>query len=224
MTRRALLLSAAGHGGILFLAIILSASRGPQMPTGGDAVWVDMVTLEEGPPLPSANTQESVNPEVQPENVQPEVQESPEGLIPADSTAAQAPVEHPDSTVQSSQEQVPQVQNPPGEDDPPQSESFSSVTSSGEAGTGAPGPATYEGRVFSAIRRNFRTSVQPQQSFRIELTVSPDGSVSVDTLRQSGVDAFDRAVEHALAVASIPPFPQGRTSPAVLRIEFLGTD
>jgi hypothetical protein len=212
MTRRALLLSAAGHGGILFLAIILSASRGPQMPTGGDAVWVDMVTIEEGPALPSANTQESLNPEVQPENVQPEVQESPEGLIPVD------------STLQSSQEQDPQVQNPPGNDDPPRSESFSSVTSSGEAGTGAPGPATYEGRVFSAIRRNFRTSVQPQQSFRIELTVSPDGTVSVDTLRQSGVDAFDRAVEHALAVASIPPFPQGRTSPAVLRIEFLGTD
>jgi len=81
-----------------------------------------------------------------------------------------------------------------------------------------------KGAFFSAIRRNFRTSVQPQQSFRIELTVSPDGTVSVDTLRQSGVDAFDRAVEHALAVASIPPFPQGRTSPAVLRIEFLGTD
>jgi TonB family protein len=138
-----------------------------------------------------------------------------------DTVSAESPAESPDSTA--SPEVAPEVRNP-GMETPPSAQSYSSVTSTGEAGTGSPGPATYEGRVFAAIRRNFRTSVEPQQSYRIEFTVSPDGTTDIETIRRSGVDAFDRAVEHALAVASIPPFPQGRTSPAVLRIEFLGTE
>jgi outer membrane biosynthesis protein TonB len=222
LTRKALILSVCGHAGILLLALVLSASHGPQMPTGGDAVWVDVVTLE-GPPLPPVDAAAASDPEVQTADSQQDVQESPEGDVPADTTLAETSAQDPDTT-QASQQETQETQNPPEDASAGQTQDFSSVTSSGEAGTGAPGPATYEGRVFAAIRRNFRTSVQPQQSFRIEFTVSPDGTVSVDTLRRSGVDAFDRAVEHALAVASIPPFPQGRTSEAVLRIEFLGTE
>jgi len=219
LSRKSLVLSAAGHAGIILLAVILSASRGPQAPTGGDAIWVDVVTVE-GPSAPPAHV-EQASQEVAPENPPVEAQETPEVQAPPDTASAQARETPPDTTVQ--RPENPEVQHPEVENPAPP-ESFASVTSGGEAGTGSPGPATYEGRVFAAIRRNFRTSVQPEHSYRIEFTVNPDGTTGVETIRRSGVDAFDRAVEHALAVASIPPFPQGRTSPAVLRIEFLGPE
>ncbi len=101
---------------------------------------------------------------------------------------------------------------------------FIGVGSEGEAGSGAPGPASYEGRVFSAIRRNFRTSVNPSQSYQISFTVNLDGSHSHEVLRTSGDSSFDRAVTHALNSASIPPVPPSRTSSVNLQIEFFGPD
>jgi TonB family protein len=98
------------------------------------------------------------------------------------------------------------------------------VGSEGEAGSGAPGPASYEGRVFSAIRRNFRTSVNPSQSYRISFTVNTDGTHTYEVIRTSGDSGFDRAVTHALNSASIPPIPPGRTSPVNLQIEFFGPE
>jgi len=106
----------------------------------------------------------------------------------------------------------------------PATEEFIGVGSQGEAGSGAPGPASYEGRVFSAIRRNFRTSVTPAQSFRIEFTVNLDGSTSYSTIRNSGDSSFDRAVTHAINSANIPPVPPGRSEAVQLSIEFFGPD
>jgi TonB family protein len=101
---------------------------------------------------------------------------------------------------------------------------FVTVGSSGEAGAGAPGPASYEGRVFAAIRRNFVTSTDPPNTYRIHFTVNIDGTYRYEVVRQSGNPAFDRAVEHALETANIPPMPPGRTTPVRLSIEFLGPE
>lgn len=222
MSRKSLILSAAGHAGVILVAVLVTASGNPSIPMGGDAVWVNVVTLDDGPsriePDAGSRTEDQA---VQAEDAVQDVIESQEDAVVPDTSATGAV--QPDSSAGNPVEDARQDSPEPGETPQAGSQSFSSVSSSGEAGTGAPGPATYEGRVFAAIRRNFRTSVQPGRSYRIELTVAPDGSVRVDTIRTSGTDAFDRAVEHALTSASIPPFPQGRTSPAVLRIEFLGS-
>ncbi|MGM0628523.1 MAG: TonB family protein, partial [Candidatus Fermentibacterota bacterium] len=53
-------------------------------------------------------------------------------------------------------------------------------------------------------------------------TVNPDGTTRWEAVRTSGTPAFDRAVEHALAMANVPPPPPGRTGPTEVRIEFLG--
>jgi outer membrane biosynthesis protein TonB len=191
---------------------------------GGDAIWVDVVTLDPGAssspsevsqpddPVEDLTQIEETNPveDVAPDTASVQTDTPPD-------TASVEPQENPqENPAETTQPEDVQPDNPQSQ--------YVSVGASGEAGAGAPGPATYEGRVFSAIRRNFRTSVQPPQSYRIEFTVNTDGSTDLETIRTSGDAAFDRAVEHALAVAQIPPFPPGRTSPAVLRIEFLGTD
>jgi len=223
LSRRSLIISAAGHAGAILVAVLITASGSPSIPMGGDAVWVNVVTLDDGPSQlePDAGSQ-AEDQAVQTGDAVQDVIESPEDAVVSDSTEA-VDAAQPDSSAANPVDDVRQDSVETGGTPRAGSQSFSSVSSSGEAGTGAPGPATYEGRVFAAIRRNFRTSVQPGQSYQIELTVEPDGSVRVDTIRTSGTDAFDRAVEHALTSASIPPFPQGRTSPAVLRIEFLGS-
>ena len=103
-------------------------------------------------------------------------------------------------------------------------EGFASVTGEGSAGAGAPGPGTYESRVFNAVRREYRTSVEPERSYRIILTVDPDGTTTIEVVRKSGTSAFDRAVENALTMAQIPPMPPGRSNPAVINIEFIGPE
>lgn len=235
MNGRALLISSLGHAGVILILLLVQGFAGPGDPLGGgDAVMVTVVTV--GEPGPAAEQAEESLPEtVEPasEDLPPELQEDQVEPVDPEDTA---PVE--DAT-----EDVPEDGNPVHVANPPEdqidgqedtqahqaetagaSSGYIAVDAAGEPGGGAPGPATYEGRVFSAIRRNFRTSAVPEQSYRIEITVGPDGSMEVETLRTSGVDVFDRAVEHALAMAQMPPFPPGRTSPAVLRIEFLGLD
>ena len=101
---------------------------------------------------------------------------------------------------------------------------FVSVSGEGEAGSGAPGPGTYESRVFNAVRRGYRTSVEPDRSYRVILTVNPDGTSEIEVVRKSGTSAFDRAVESALSRAQIPPMPPGRNAPAIINIEFLGPE
>jgi TonB family protein len=198
------------------LVVQAASARTPSL--GGDAVLVEMVTLGEPvdvpyPPEDANNPPEEQVPEEQVEQVPGE--QVPEEQV------EQVPGEQvPEEQV----EQVPEEQVPEEQVEQPETQGYSAVTSQGEPGAGAPGPATYEGRVFAAIRRNFRTSVQPDRSYRIEMTVNPDGTVDVLTVRTSGVDAFDRAVQTALSMAQMPPFPPGRTSPAVIRIEFLGPE
>ncbi len=223
MNRRSVLISLAGHAGLILLLLVVQGFSGESMPLGGgDAVWVEVVTLSE--PGSTARVETPPVDDIVPEDA---VQETVDTVTPEDLTTVDDPVENPveEPVEDGGQDPVQDaVQEPVQQDDassgPPGG--YVSVDAQGEAGGGAPGPATYEGRVFSAIRRNFRTASEPEQSYRIEVTVRPDGSLDVETLRTSGVDLFDRAVQHALAMAQIPPFPPGRTSPAVLRIEFLG--
>ena len=189
---------------------------------------VSVVTLEEpGPAVEQADESPSEDVEPVSEDQLPELQEDaveavdPLDTAPVEEQPAEAVPDHvanpPDTQIQEPDTGPPQQAETQGA-----GTGYIAVDAAGEPGGGAPGPATYEGRVFSAIRRNFRTSAVPEQSYRIEITVGPGGSMEVETLRTSGVDVFDRAVEHALAMAQMPPFPPGRTSPAVLRIEFLG--
>jgi len=199
---RSLAISAAVHAAVIAAAALLSGSSAqPPVPGGGDAITVEMVTLQT--PAERSQQPEEVPeeaPEEQPEEV-PEVQ--PEG----------APEEVPEEAPEEQPEEVPEQQ--------PQHE-YSGVGASGEATGQVPGPATYESRVFGAIRRNFRTSISPQQSYRIVFTVNPDGTTRWEAVRTSGTPAFDRAVEHALTMANVPPPPPGRTGPTEVRIEFLG--
>lgn len=216
MERRDLAISAGIHGGIILLFVIagLFFTGDKPIPTGGgEYVTVEMIVLEPGDaPVEQVEeavesvevqeeVQEIIEEQVQPAEVQEEIQEEVD------------PVEE----VQ--EEQVAEVQ-----EEIPQAQDFIGVGSQGEAGSGAPGPASYEGRVFSAIRRNFRTSVNPQQSYRISFTVNPDGSTSYQVVRNSGDNSFDRAVTHAINSANIPPVPPGRTEPVQLSIEFFGPD
>ncbi|HOA04249.1 MAG TPA: TonB C-terminal domain-containing protein [Candidatus Fermentibacter daniensis] len=234
MNRSSLLISSAGHAAVILLALLMQGFSGSTPPLGGgDAVMVEMVTLgTPGPPPVRPDVTDRVEPQAQVEPQDPvdeaeDVVEEPVQTEDIESPVIEEPVridppvederDRQEEPVQPDRTQAERVDTPGS-----QGGGYASVGGSGEAGGGAPGPATYEGRVFSAIRRNFRTSAVPQQSYRIEVTVRPDGSMLVDTLRKSGVDLFDRAVEHALAMAQMPPFPPGRTSPAVLRIEFLG--
>lgn len=226
MNRRTLLLSAVIHAVVILLSMLLSAAGGDRVPTGGgDAIWVDVVTLaqpDHGAPDVPATVEEPLEDahENPPENPAEDVQEVPDiEEVPE----AQETPENPEAQESPEVEEPPRVEEQPAVQESPNPQ-WASVDALGEAGSGAPGPVTYEGRVFTAIRRNFRTSVQPPRSYRIEYTVNTDGSVEIETIRTSGDAAFDRAVEHALAVAQIPPFPAGRSTPAVLRIEFLGTE
>ncbi|NLP05895.1 hypothetical protein GX411_08090 [Candidatus Fermentibacteria bacterium] len=227
MNRRTLILSAAVHAAVILLAMLLSAAGRSEVPTGGgDAIWVDVVTLarpDDGAPDDPSAVEEHVE---EPRENPPEnpVEEVPEEAPDTEEVPeAQETLENPVVQENPEVQENPQVQEQPVTQQSA-NQQWASVDASGEAGSGAPGPVTYEGRVFTAIRRNFRTSVRPPRSYRIEYTVNTDGSVEIETIRTSGDAAFDRAVEHALAVAQIPPFPAGRSTPAVLRIEFLGTE
>jgi len=229
---RALLVSSLGHAGVILILLIVQGFSGHPDPLGGgDAVMVSVVTVgEPGPAAEQVDEPPSEDVEQASEDVPPELQEDevepvdPEDTVPVEDVTEDVPEDEnpvhvanpPEDQIQDPGSQAHQVETSGA------ASGYIAVDAAGEPGGGAPGPATYEGRVFAAIRRNFRTSAVPEQSYRIEITVGPGGSMEVETLRTSGVDVFDRAVEHALAMAQMPPFPPGRTSPAVLRIEFLG--
>jgi len=199
-------LSAGIHTGILLLLVLvgLFARSTETIPMGGgEFVSVEMIILDTGDSPPVEEIQEEIEVvEVIEDTVESEVVE-----------------------VQEVEEIIPEpVEEVQQETAPQQNTEFMGVGAEGEAGSGAPGPASYEGRVFSAIRRNFRTSVNPSQSYQISFTVKLDGSHSYEVVRTSGDNAFDRAVTHALNSASIPPIPPGRTSPVNMKIEFFGPD
>lgn len=216
------LLAGAGHLILLLVGAVTFSGRASPLRGGDDAIMVRMITV--------ASSQEAVNGEVPvpeevaevpvealeevqevPGEVQEVVEEVPEEI--PEETPEEIPEEIPEETVEEEQEETPGPRD-----------GFASVSSQGDAGAGAPGPGTYESRVFNAVRRGYRTQVTPQQSYRVVLTVHPDGSTSVETVRRSGTAAFDRAVENALAMARIPPMPPGRTNPVVIRIEFQGPE
>lgn len=215
LERRDFVLSAGLHGGILLLflvaGVIFTGENTVPM-GGGEFVTVEMIVLDQGT-TSSEQAEEAVDPV---EEVQEEVQEVVEEIV--------EPVEEVVEPVEEVQEEVQEEQVEEVQEEVPETAEFIGVGSQGEAGSGAPGPASYEGRVFSAIRRNFRTSVNPAQSYRITFTVNLDGTTSYQVIRSSGDSGFDRAVTHAINSASIPPVPPGRTEPVQLSIEFFGPD
>ncbi|MBD3368901.1 hypothetical protein GF402_00875 [Candidatus Fermentibacteria bacterium] len=215
MNPRYLLVSVALHVLVVGVGFVLSGEEWTPTPMTGNAIAVEMVTLQQ-PATAVSDGQEEPRPdpveETQPEEQVETEEESP--VQPESEAEEEPPVQEEDS---------PEEQG--SHEDPSETASeFSAVDHQGNVQGQAPGPGTYESRVFNAVRRHFRTSVTPSESYRIELVVRPDGSVQVTTIRKSGTGAFDRAVEHALAMANIPPPPPGRTTPAVLRIEFLGAE
>ncbi len=222
------ILAGAGHLIILVIGLITFSSSA-QAPTGGDdAVMVTMIT--------AASAEE-----VSPAEITVPVE------IPDEATSIQVPLEvpveeeevieepeieeHPENPVEENPEEIEQEEIPeeipheiPTEENPGSEEDFVSLSGGGSAGAGAPGPGTYESRVFNAVRREYRTSVEPERSYRIILTVDTDGTTTVEVIRKSGTSAFDRAVENALSIAQIPPMPPGRSIPAVINIEFIGPE
>ncbi|PIE51355.1 hypothetical protein CSA37_12475 [Candidatus Fermentibacteria bacterium] len=218
-------LSAGIHLGIivLLLAGALILGNKESVPAGGgEFISVEMVVLHEGDDQAEAaeiagDTADEIQTE---EVVEEEITESAEVqevIEPApEEVQEEVEPEEPAEVQETVQEEVEEL--------PASSEEFIGVGAQGEAGAGAPGPASYEGRVFGAIRRNFRTSVVPPQSYRISFVVNLDNTTSYSTIRESGNSSFDRAVVHALTSAGIPPIPPGRTEPVQMNIEFFGPD
>ncbi len=192
--RRDVIIVIAGHILILVVGLITSSSSVMVLPGGGDAIMVNMVTVAS--PEMTSSSPEITN------TVENPVEAAIEESIP--DPVEEIPEEHPQDPVETSE--------------------FVSVSGEGAAGSGAPGPGTYESRVFNAIRRGYRTSVKPERSYLVILTVNPDGTSEIEVVRTSGTSAFDRAVESALSRAQIPPMPPGRNIPAVINIEFLGPE
>jgi len=230
--RKDCLLSAGGHALLLILGLVTFSGGAVVMPMGDGSVAVSMVSMDSG-------AQSSLSPDVRPpEELPAEVPvEQPEDNPPED--VVEQPEEIPEEAVEQPSEVVETPDGIPEEiqdateehqaestaqGDQQSTSTFASLSGSGTAGAGMPGPGTYESRVFNAVRRGFRTSVEPDESYRIILTVHPDGTRSVEIVRTSGILAFDRAVENALSLAQIPPMPPGRDDPVVLNIEFLGPE
>lgn len=225
---RSMAVSLGVHAGAVLLLVLAGALEGtrrpPLMTGGGSSLSVEMVVLDQlsdRGPIPGEaeahSREEQVSPPVE-ESVQ--VQETLEPPEPAEVEEVHEQVREP--VQEPVQEQVETGTDPAGAAEQTGDGGFIAVGASGEAGAGAPGPASYEGRVFAAIRRNFVTSMTPSQTYRIHFTVNTDGTHRYEVVRRSGNQAFDRAVEHALETASIPPMPPGRTVPATLSIEFMG--
>ncbi|MGM0628522.1 MAG: hypothetical protein ACQETZ_10215, partial [Candidatus Fermentibacterota bacterium] len=181
---RSLAISAAVHVVVILAAALLSGSSAqPPVPGGGDAITVEMVTLQSPqeqsrPPeevpeeAPEEGPQE--HPEEQPEEVPEEAPEEQPEEVPEEQPE-EAPGEQPEEMPEEQLEEQPEQQPEEVPEQQPQHE-YSGVGASGEATGQVPGPATYESRVFGAIRRHFRTSIRPQQSYRIVFTVNPDGT------------------------------------------------
>ena len=228
--RRDYIISAVGHLLLLVLGL-LTFTGSVVSPMGGDgAISVRMVNLD---PQPSTTLQESPVPDEHPEEVPDQIPDEQIEEVPEEQPDEQVqvvPEEQPDEQVEEipdeqvevvPDEQVEEVQEEVQVQTDTQAGDYATLSGTGTAGAGVPGPGTYESRVFNAIRRNFRTSVEPERSYRIVYRVNPDGSVEVEIVRDSGTSAFNRAVENALSMAQIPPMPPGRSSPVVLSIEFL---
>jgi len=198
---------------VLVLAGLIAGGREAVPMGGGEFVSVEMIVLDTGEnPVDEVPVQQDTVDPV--EEVEEEVTEVVEELPVEEELPVQEETEVPERIEEEVQEETVSAAT----------DDFMGVGSEGEAGSGAPGPASYEGRVFSAIRRNFRTSINPAQSYRITFTVNTDGTHSYEVIRTSGDSGFDRAVTHALNSASIPPIPPERTSPANLQIEFFGPE
>ncbi|MFO7626601.1 MAG: TonB C-terminal domain-containing protein [Candidatus Fermentibacteraceae bacterium] len=238
--RSAMVMSFGVHTGVLVLIILagllMNSGPTPVIMGGGSMVSVEMVVFD---PLSDSGSPQHVSTEIEQVQVEetvqiPElIQELMESRVvePAEVEPVEIePVEIQPAEIQPAEVQPAEVQPAevqPAEVQPAEVQpagQFVTVGSSGEAGAGAPGPASYEGRVFAAIRRNFVTSTDPPNTYRIHFTVNTDGTYRYEVVRQSGSSAFDRAVEHALETANIPPMPPGRTNPVRLSIEFLGPE
>ncbi|MCK4672264.1 MAG: TonB C-terminal domain-containing protein [Candidatus Aegiribacteria sp.] len=212
LRRRDVIFVIAGHVLILVVGLITSSSSVMALPGGGDAIMVNMVTLtsnEMTSSPPDIRNPAENPPEIAIEVSVPEVTEN-QIPDPVEDVFEEQPL---DETHEESEAQ-----------DPVEASEFVSVSGEGAAGSGVPGPGTYESRVFNAVRRGYRTSVEPERSYRVILIVNPDGSSEIEVVRKSGTSAFDRAVESALSRAQIPPMPPGRNTPAIINIEFLGPE
>jgi len=221
----------AGAGHLLILVIgLIAFSSSAQTPSGGDdAIMVTMVTAASAEDVAPSEITAPAEITAPVEVAEEAIQELVPAEIPEEEIIEELEVEeHPEDPVEEHPEEVDQQEIPvelnPAEETFPVEEGFASVTGEGSAGTGAPGPGTYESRVFNAVRREYRTSAEPEQSYRIIMTVEPDGTTSIEVIRKSGTSAFDRAVENALAMAQIPPMPPGRSNSAVINIEFIGAE
>lgn len=210
----------AGAGHLLILAVgLITFSSSAEAPAGGDeAMMVTMVTAAYASEVSPAEITGPAGIQEEPITVSVPAEEPIEEEIIEEPDVE----EHPENPVEENPEEIEHQEIP--EENPPEEQIFASVSGEGSAGTGAPGPGTFESRVFNAVRRGYRTSVEPERSYRIILTVNPDGTTSIEVIRKSGTSAFDRAVENALAMAQIPPMPPGRNSPAVINIEFIGLE
>lgn len=222
LRRRDVIFVIAGHMLILVVGLITSSSSIMAPPGGGDAIMVNMVTVasNEMTSSPPDTGHPSENPaEVATEVSVPEVHE--EQINDPQETEDQAA-----DQLEEVVEEQPEHENLEESEaqDSVEASEFVSVSGEGAAGSGAPGPGTYESRVFNAVRRGYRTSVEPERSYRVILTVNPDGTSEIEVVRRSGTSAFDRAVENALLRAQIPPMPPGRNIPAIINIEFLGPE
>ena len=220
--RRDILYVGAGHVLVLMVGLITSSSSIMAPPGSGDAIVVNMVTV-------ASNEMTSSSPEAghPVENpVEAAIEESvtevlEEQIVEPQEIEDQIP-DHVEEVIEEQPLHEDQMESQ-GQDSVEASE-FVSVSGEGTTGSGAPGPGTYESRVFNAIRRGYRTSVEPERSYRVIFTVHPDGSSEIEVVRKSGTSAFDRAVESALSRAQIPPMPPGRSVPAIINIEFLGPE
>lgn len=215
----------AGAGHLLILVIgLITFSSSAEAPAGGDeAMMVTMVTTASASEVSSAEITGPVG--IQEEAIQVSIPAEE----PIEEEIIEEPdvVEHTENPVEENPEEIEHREIPeenPPEEIPVAEQNFASVSGGGSAGASAPGPGTFESRVFNAVRRGYRTSVEPERSYRIILTVNPDGTTGIEVIRKSGTSAFDRAVENALAIAQIPPMPPGRNDPAVINIEFVGPE
>ncbi len=230
--RSNVILSITGHVIVIVLGLVTFSGSAVQPPIGGDSVInVDMITL--APPQPMQESEQVVESTPEPvEEVAPEVQEPVEPPAAAEEQVEEV-IEEPPAEVIPEEPQVEPVQEPVEhpEEDPvtPESETqvepsenYATIEATGSAGGGVPGPGSYESRVFNAIRRGFRTSLKPEQTYLVIVTVSAEGVLSYETVRDSNVAGFDRAVENALAIAGIPPNNLRRVY--TIPIEFKGVE
>ncbi len=220
--RRDIFYVGAGHVLVLMVALITSSSSVMAPPGGGEAIMVNMVTVasnEMTSPSPETGYPFENPVEAAIEESVPEVLE--EQIIEPQEIEDQIP-DHVEEVIEEQPLHEDQMESQV--QDSVEASEFVSVSGAGTAGSGAPGPGTYESRVFNAIRRGYRTSVEPERSYRVILTVNPDGTSEIEVVRKSGTSAFDRAVESALLRAQIPPMPPGRSVPAIINIEFIGPE